>query len=158
PNNVTIFGQSGGGGKVSTLMAIPSAKGLFHRAIAQSGSAFRGATRPAATKATEEFLTRIGLKSNQLDELQKIPWRQLRDTFEKRPGIQGFASGPVTHGKSLPRDQWFPDASEVSASVPFMQGSVETEDAWSDPPPPLEMSEEEMLTRVKRIVRNDDGK
>src|SRR6185369_9107096 len=63
PNNVTIFGQSGGAGKVSTLMAMPSAQGLFHRAIAQSGSAFRGATKASATKAAEEFLGRVGLKS-----------------------------------------------------------------------------------------------
>jgi para-nitrobenzyl esterase len=158
PNNVTIFGQSGGGGKVSTLMAMPSAKGLFHRAIAQSGSAFRGATRDAATKAAEQFLAKLGLKANQLDELQKLPWRQLRQAFEARPAIQGLGGGPVTDGKSLPRDQWFPDAPEVSATVPFMQGSTETEDAWSDPPPPLEMPEDEMLTRVKRIVRNDDAK
>src|SRR4030095_9613418 len=54
PNNVTIFGQSGGGGKVTTLMAMPSAKGLFHRAIAQSGSAFRGATRENAPTAREQ--------------------------------------------------------------------------------------------------------
>jgi para-nitrobenzyl esterase len=158
PGNVTIFGQSGGGGKVSTLMAMPSAKGLFHRAIAQSGSAFRGATRENATRATEEFLARLGLKPNQLDDLQKMPWRQLREAFEKRPAIQGLANGPVTDGKSLPRDQWYPDAPEVSASVPFMQGSVQTEDAWNDPPPPLDMPEDEMLTRVKRIVRNDEGK
>lgn len=158
PANVTIFGQSGGGSKVTTLMAMPSAKGLFHRAIAQSGSQFRGATRANATKAAEEFLARVGLKSNQLDQIQKMPWRQLREAFEKRPGIQGLGGGPVVDGKSLPRDQWYPDAPEVSAAVPFMQGSTETEDAWSDPPPPLEMPEEEMLTRVKRIVRNDDAK
>ncbi|MBI2149079.1 MAG: carboxylesterase/lipase family protein [Acidobacteria bacterium] len=158
PANVTIFGQSGGGSKVTTLMAMPSAKGLFHRAIAQSGSQFRGATRANATKAAEEFLARAGLKSNQLDQIQKMPWRQLREAFEKRPGIQGLGGGPVVDGTSLPRDQWYPDAPEVSAAVPFMQGSTETEDAWSDPPPPLEMPEEEMLSRVKRIVRNDDVK
>jgi para-nitrobenzyl esterase len=158
PGNVTIFGQSGGGGKVSTLMAMPSAQGLFHRAIAQSGSAFRGATKASATKAAEEFLTRIGLKSNQFDELQRMDWRQLREAFEKRPGIQGLAGGPVTDGRSLPRDQWYPDAPEVSATVPFMQGSVETEDAWTEPVPPIVMNEEEMMTRVKRIVRDDEAK
>ena len=68
-------------------MAMPSAKGLFHRAIAQSGSAFRGITRATATKAAGEFLARLGLKSSQLDELQKMPWLQLREAFEKRPGI-----------------------------------------------------------------------
>ena len=158
PRNVTIFGQSGGGGKVTTLMAMPSAKGLFHRAIAMSGSALRGTPRTNATKAAEEFLARLGLKSNQLDELQKIPFKQLQETFETRPGIQGLAGGPVVDGKSLPTDQWYPAAPEVSATVPFMQGSVETEDAWNDPPPPLEMPEEEMFTRVKRIARNDDSK
>ena len=158
PRNVTIFGQSGGGGKVTTLMAMPSAKGLFHRAIAMSGSALRGTPRTNATKAAEEFLARLGLKSNQLDELQKMPFKQLQEAFERRPGIQGLAGGPVVDGKSLPTDQWYPAAPEVSATVPFMQGSVETEDAWNDPPPPLEMPEEEMFTRVKRIARNDDSK
>ena len=158
PRNVTIFGQSGGGGKVTTLMAMPSAKGLFHRAIAMSGSALRGTPRTNATKAAEEFLARLGLKSNQLDELQKMPFKQLQEAFERRPGIQGLAGGPVVDGKSLPTDQWYPAAPEVSATVPFMQGSVETEDAWNDPPPPLEMPEEEMFTRVKRIAHNDDGK
>src|SRR5207247_1970593 len=87
PGNVTIFGQSGGAAKVTTLMAMPSAKGLFHRAIAQSGSAFRGITRATATKAAGEFLARLGLKSSQLDELQKMPWLQLREAFRERPGI-----------------------------------------------------------------------
>jgi para-nitrobenzyl esterase len=87
-----------------------------------------------------------------------MPWRQLREAFERRPGIQGLAGGPVVDGKSLPRDQWYPDAPEVSATVPFMQGSTETEDAWSDPPPPLDMPEDEMFTRVKRIVRDNDAK
>jgi len=59
PGNVTIFGQSGGATKVTTLMAMPSAKGLFHRAIAQSGSAFRGTTRANATKAAGELLARF---------------------------------------------------------------------------------------------------
>ena len=60
PGNVTILGQSGGGGKVTTLMAMPSAKGLFHRAIAMSGSTIRGGQRADASKAAEEFLARIG--------------------------------------------------------------------------------------------------
>jgi para-nitrobenzyl esterase len=61
-------------------------------------------------------------------------------------------------GRSLPRDQWSPDAPAVSADVPLMVGSTETEDAWSDPPPPLEMPEEEMMTRVRRIARGDEAK
>jgi para-nitrobenzyl esterase len=158
PNNVTVFGQSGGGGKVSTLMAMPSAKGLFHRAIAMSGSAFRGQTREAATRATEQFLAKLGLNRNQLDQLQQMPWERLQAAYFSEPRIQGLAGGPVTDGKSLPRDQWAPTAPEYSAEVPFMMGSTETEDGWNDPPPPLEMSETEMLTRVRRIVRDDATK
>ena len=158
PGNVTIFGQSGGGGKVTTAMAMPAATGLFHRAIAMSGSALRGTPRENATRAAEQYLAKLGLKPNQLDELQKRPWKQLQDAFYSQPAIQELANGPVVDGRSLPRDQWTPDAPEYSATVPLMQGSVETEDAWNDPPPPLDMPEAEMMTRVKRIARDDDGK
>ncbi len=158
PNNVTVFGQSGGGSKVTTLMAMPSAKGLFHRAIAMSGAQVRGATRENATRGTEQFLGKLGLKATQLDRLEQFTWKQLQEAYFAEPRIQGLASGPVVDGRSLPRDQWYPDAPAVSADVPLMMGSTETEDAWNDPPPPLQMSEDEMLTRVKRIVRNDDTK
>jgi para-nitrobenzyl esterase len=158
PGNVTVFGQSGGGSKVTTLMAMPSAKGLFHRAIAMSGAQLRGATRENATRSAEQFLGKLGLKANQLDRLQQVPWQQLQDAFVSEPRIQGLAGGPVVDGRSLPRDQWYPDAPAVSADVPFMMGSTETEDAWSDPPPPLQMSDEEMQTRVRRIVRNDESR
>jgi para-nitrobenzyl esterase len=158
PGNVTVFGQSGGGAKVTTLMAMPSAKGLMHRAIAMSGAQVRGATRENATRAAEQFLGKLGVKPNQLDRLQQFTWQQLQEAFFSEPRIQGLAGGPVVDGRSLPRDQWSPDAPAVSADVPLMMGSTETEDAWSDPPPPLQMAEDEMLTRVRRIVRNDDGK
>jgi len=158
PGNVTVFGQSGGGSKVTTLMAMPSAKGLIHRAIAMSGAQVRGATRENATRAAEQFLGKLGIKSNELDRVQQLPWKQLQDAFFSEPRIQGLAGGPVVDGRSLPRDQWYPDAPAVSADVPLMMGSTETEDAWSDPPPPLQMSDDEMLTRVRRIVRNDEAK
>jgi para-nitrobenzyl esterase len=158
PNNVTVFGQSGGGSKVTTLMAMPSAKGLFHRAIAMSGAQVRGATRENATRGAEQFLAKLGLKPNQLDRLHSFTWKQLQDAYYSEPRIQGLATGPVVDGRSLPRDQWYPDAPAVSADVPLMMGSTETEDAWNDPPPPLQMSDDEMLTRVKRVVRNDEAK
>ena len=158
PGNVTVFGQSGGGSKVTTLMAMPSARGLFHRAIAMSGAQLRGATRENATRAATQFLGKLGLKANELDRLQQFSWKQLQEAFFAEPRIQGLAGGPVVDGRSLPRDQWYPDAPAVSADVPLMMGSTETEDAWSDPPPPLQMSEDEMLTRVRRIARNDEAK
>jgi para-nitrobenzyl esterase len=158
PNNVTVFGQSGGAGKVTTLMAMPAAKGLFHRAIAMSGSAIRGATRENATRGAEQFLAKLGLKTNQLDQLQQMPWEKVQAAYFAEPRITGLGTGPVVDGQSLLRDQWSPDAPPYSADVPLMIGSTETEDAWNDPPPPLQMSEEDMMTRVRRIVRNDDAK
>ena len=158
PGNVTVFGQSGGGSKVTTLMAMPSAKGLFHRAIAMSGSALRGATKENATSATAQYLTRLGIQKGQLDRIQDVPWHQLHEAFYAEPRIQNLAGGPVVDGRILPRDQWVPTAPDDSATVPLMMGSVETEDAWNDPPPPLQMAEDEMLTRVRRIVRNDEAK
>src|SRR5678810_1025410 len=70
PNNVAIFGQSGGAGKVSTLMAMPSAKGLFHRAIAESGANVTGIAQAQAVRTTEQVLQRLNLKADQLDQLQ----------------------------------------------------------------------------------------
>src|SRR5579871_4520598 len=70
PKNVTIFGQSGGGGKVSTLMAMPAAKGLFHRAIVQSGANVRGVTAEDATKTAHTLMAKVGAKS--ADDLQKM--------------------------------------------------------------------------------------
>jgi para-nitrobenzyl esterase len=158
PASVTVFGQSGGGGKVTTLMAMPSAKGLFHRAIAQSGSALRGVPRETAAQATVQFLARLGLKPNQLDQLQTLTWRRLQDAFYAEPRIPNLGGGPVVDGRSLPRDQWTPDAPSHAADVPLIVGSVETEDGWNDPPPPLEMAETEMMTRVRRIARDDEAR
>ena len=59
PGNVTIFGQSGGGGKVGTLLAMPAAKGLFHRAIAESGAAVTGVSREAATQSAEKSISSL---------------------------------------------------------------------------------------------------
>ena len=73
PHNVTIFGESGGGGKVSTLMAMPAAKGLFHKAIVESGSTLRAATREDATRRAKGVLQKLGLSENQVAELQKCP-------------------------------------------------------------------------------------
>ena len=76
PGNVTIFGQSGGGGKVCTLMAMPAARGLFHRAIVMSGAAIRLTDRDRAGKLAEAVLAEVGLSRARLDELQMLPFRQ----------------------------------------------------------------------------------
>ncbi len=127
--NVMIFGQSGGGGKVSTVMGMPAAKGLFHRAVAESGAAIRGNTTDRATRGATAFMAKLGLKPNQVDELQKKPASQL---VEAMRGMQMFPLGPVVDGRSLPAHPFDPSASEISANVPLMIGSNETEVTWSN--------------------------
>jgi para-nitrobenzyl esterase len=82
PGNVTIFGQSGGGGKVSALLAMPAAKGLFHRAIVMSGAGIRMAQRERATKLADAVLSEVGLTAKQLDQLQMLPIERLLAAIE----------------------------------------------------------------------------
>ena len=84
PDNVTIFGQSGGGGKVSTLMAAPSAKGLFQKAIVESGSYVFNFPEPDVTKrVAAALLNELGLQPSQIDSLQTIPYDQLNAASKK---------------------------------------------------------------------------
>jgi para-nitrobenzyl esterase len=122
PGNVTIFGQSGGAGKVSTLMAMPAAKGLFHRAIIQSGAALRGTARDAATKSAEAFIAKVGAKT--VDQLQSMPMAQLI-AAATGGGNQGF--GPVLDGKTLTDGPFDPTAPALSADIPVLIGSTEYE-------------------------------
>jgi len=186
PGNVTIFGQSGGAGKVSTLLGMPAAQGLFHRAVAQSGSAVTSMPAGAATQSAEAFMSRLGLKGNQVDELQKLPMEQLLGALQPRnsgaaaatgapegarggPSIGsgraggrggggGFAASPVVDGKSLPHDVFNPAASTLSANIPLLIGSTETEVTWNvntDYTPPSD--EAALRERVKRTLRTDDA-
>jgi len=132
PGNVTIFGQSGGAGKVSTLMAMPSAKGLFHRAVIESRPIDKGVPRGEASAAAEEFLSRLGLKPYQIIEAQKLPMEQLV-TAMRAGGIPGNPSlrlEPTVDGQSLPWGMFDPRATELSANVPLVTGSLETEVAF----------------------------
>ena len=156
PDRVTIFGQSGGGGKTTTLMAMPSAEGLFHRSIAQSGSSFRGQTADDASEGAEQLLRRLGLRNNQLDELQNMDYLQIREAFYTEPLIPRLANGPVIDGNILPRHQWDPTAPAYAANVAFMAGSTETEDGWVGPPP-YELSDADLLGRFTAELANGDA-
>jgi para-nitrobenzyl esterase len=154
PGNVTIFGQSGGAGKVSTLMAMPSARGLFHRAIAQSGATVRGVPRDEATKSAEAFLAKLGLSGSEVDELQRLPTDRLVAAMQATPELR---LAPVVDGRSLPADPFDPAAPAISASVPMMLGSTETE-ATFNPNVPLDpMDEAALRTRVRQVLRADDA-
>ncbi len=127
PRNVTIFGQSGGAGKVSTLMAMPAARGLFHRAIAQSGAALTAIPVEQAVKTTEQILQRLKITPDRLDQLQTVPFAQLIDVLRPAAGPPLPGAGPVLDGKSLPVNPFDPAAPVQSASVPFLTGTTATE-------------------------------
>ncbi len=115
PNRVMIFGQSGGGAKTSTILATPSAKGLFHRAAAQSGSSLRLTTREQATKAAEQLLAKLEIPKTRIADIQKVSWQQL---LEAQTGIAGFS--PVMDGTILPRHPFDPVAPPESADTPMI--------------------------------------
>ena len=150
PGNVTIFGQSGGGGKVSTLLAMPSAKGLFHKAIVESGSTLKQMTRDDAQKTTDQVASRLGLKPTQVAELQQVPLAKLLAAMGT-----GTRFGPVVGGHSLPRDPFDPDAPEVSADVPMIIGTTETEGSYFAPPELLSLDEAAVRARLKERLAAD---
>ena len=132
PNNVTIMGQSGGGAKVCTLTAMPSAKGLFHKAVVLSGSSLKAGEKADSEKLGTYVLKEAGLSPSQVDKLQELPWREyyaiannanrkLREemgTPAAGPGGGGFR--PVVDGVYLPQHPYFPEASPFAANVPMM--------------------------------------
>ena len=119
PGRVTIFGQSGGGSKVCHLMAMPSAKGLFHRAAIQSGAALRSGTRENAARNTERLLAQLALPPSRFRELLDVPFEMIAGA----QGVIGGQFGPFVDGAAVPRDPFAPGAPELSADVPLMGGS-----------------------------------
>jgi para-nitrobenzyl esterase len=151
PNRVLIFGQSGGGAKVSTLLAMPSAKGLFQRAIIQSGASLSGAPRERANKTAETLLKELGLKPGQGRELQKVPLDTLMDAGNKA------RFGTVVDGKVLPSNPFEPVATPVSADVPVIVGYTRTERTVYeiDSPNYGKLYEAGLLENVKGLLGDD---
>jgi para-nitrobenzyl esterase len=135
PGNVTIFGQSGGGGKVSTLLAMPAARGLFHRAIVMSGATIRLSERERAAKLAEAALDELGLGRTQLGELQLLPFERLIAAIGpamKKVGpspwrFDRYDFGPVVDGTVLPGHPFDPVATAVSADIPVLVGGTKDE-------------------------------
>ncbi|HEY7838326.1 MAG TPA: carboxylesterase family protein, partial [Terriglobales bacterium] len=137
PNRVLIFGQSGGGAKVSVLMGMPLAKGLFHRAVVESGSSLRQGTPEASARVAAGVVAALGLSKATFERIHELPVQQLiQATVTAQriaaaagagggPGIGGF--GPVVDGNILPRNSFDPDASPYSAQVPLIVGTVYNE-------------------------------
>jgi para-nitrobenzyl esterase len=119
PRNVTIFGQSGGGAKCATLMAMPPASGLFHRVLTMSGQQITASRVATATRHAEQVLAALKLPRERARELRAV-------SMEGLIAVNRAASylGPVKDGRSLPRDPFDPDAPPLSAHVPMILGNT----------------------------------
>lgn len=161
PNTVTVFGQSGGGGKVGVLLAMPAAKGLFQRAVMQSsGAVLRVVDRARATRNAEQLLNKLGLRKTEVRKAQDLPWERIIAAYlavlADSPITEDFREGfaPVFDGKILPQHPFDPAASPVMADVPLLVGSLRTElTAFSlGTPADFRLDEAGMRSRIATLV------
>lgn len=170
-NRVMIFGQSGGGGKVGCLMAMPNAKGLFHAAAVQSGSILRIAEQDKSAELARNFLTELGLAPSDLSKLQTASTKEIMSAvhrttaklaasfdaariFSFKTAIPGW--GPTRDGNTLPNQPFDPIAPDISAEVPMIVGTNEHEFVSGlDNPDTVSFTEKELEDRVKAMLGND---
>jgi para-nitrobenzyl esterase len=125
PDNVTVFGQSGGGAKIATLMAMPAAKGLFHKAITMSGQQVTASGPLNATKRAEAFLDKLGKGVDPAT----APVEQLVTALSATDPILGGGvyMGPVMDMRNLHRHPFWPGATPQSWGIPMMLGNTVSE-------------------------------
>lgn len=154
PNNVMIFGQSGGGAKTSTLLSMPSARGLLHRAAVQSGSTLTLATRDTGTRNASRLLARLGLSTRRITELRDVPVEMLvaaQGALEASTPPAQFS--PVVDGVAIPRDPFSPTAPEVSRDVPMIISLTRDEaTAFATDP---ELTDAELLVAARALAGAD---
>lgn len=122
PGSVTIFGQSGGGAKCATLMAMPAAHGLFHRVLTMSGQQITASRVSTATGHALQLLDALQLPRERAGELRTLPMERLV-AASRAPRYLG----PVKDGRALPRDPFDPDAPPQSARIPMILGNTRDE-------------------------------
>jgi para-nitrobenzyl esterase len=165
PNNVTIFGQSGGGAKVNTLMAMPAAKGLFHKAINQSGAFRTGMLEKTTTQAiATEVMKELNITADKVDDIQKIPFETLANAGKKalktiadkmkaegKP-VQGFGLswGPSVDGEVLPYQLFSNEAFELSKNIPLLIGTTINEFMPFRGAMPANTTDEKAMEAIKK--------
>lgn len=130
PDRVMVFGQSGGGAKIATLMAMPAARGLFHRAATMSGQQVTASGPLNATARAEALLEALKLRPDQAGELAALPFPRLVEALEARDPVLPYGSvyfGPVLDERSLTRHPFYPDAHPQGLTVPMIIGATHDE-------------------------------
>lgn len=165
PGNVTIFGHSGGGAKVSTLLTMPAAKGLFHRAIIMSGAAIRLREPARAAALTGAVLAELGLDKSRLAELQAMPFKQLIAAIgpaQKRLGppphplLDRYDFGPEVDGRIVAAQPFDSTTAAISPDIPVIVGGVKDEMAGYLAPEDAvwnrTLTEEELRVRIAKVA------
>ncbi len=159
PNLVTIFGQSGGGRKVATLMAMPKAKGLFHRAVIESGAVLRLTGKADAVQTTEMLMAGLGLKKGDVRDLQDVSMERLLAAYaaisDKVPAREPgqTANSPTVDGTAIPVHPWDPAGPALSARIPLLIGWARTEETLYDRPTPETLALDDGGLRARASAR-----
>lgn len=130
PDNVTVFGQSGGGAKIATLMAMPAAAGLFHRAATMSGQQVTASGPLNATLRAEALLDALKLSKERIGEIRTMPYQRIVEVLGTRDPVLPFGGvsfAPVLDERNLLRHPFYPDAPGQSAHIPMMIGNTHDE-------------------------------
>lgn len=153
PECVTIFGESGGGRKVSTLMAMPAAQGLFHRAIVQSGSQLLLDTAEVGQHRARLFMEALQLKPSELSKLHELPAEKLLQAMNRVSAVMGQFR-PSAGSPAVPSHPFHPAAPAISAKVPMLIGTTLTEVSFfmSRNPRLRNLGEEGVIEEIKSLV------
>ena len=160
PGNVTIFGESGGGWKVSTLMAMEAAQGLFHRAIVQSGPLLEFLPKAEAAEAGAALVKMLGLNAETIDTLKTMPPELLLTAFETL-NTMGTPIGnrPVLDGRNLDQHPFSTSPNRRTSMVPMLIGTTRTETSLfigAQNPTTFELSWEALPSALRAGLGRDD--
>ena len=130
PANIMVFGQSGGGAKIATMMAMPAAKNLFHRAATMSGQQVTASGPLNATLRTRAILDTLKLSPDHISEIRTMPYQKIIEALGTKDPVLSFGSvyfGPVLDERSLTRHPFYPDAPAQSSNIPMIIGNTHDE-------------------------------
>ena len=134
PDNVTVFGESGGGGKVGTLLCMPKARGLFHKAIIMSGTILNVNNHEMTQALGKAVLKELGIGENELERINDVPYQELYNAGQRamaasigtrKPGtpmMWGF--GPTPDGETLLQQPFQPGFADISSNIPILIGTT----------------------------------
>lgn len=167
PNNVTIMGQSGGGAKVCTLVAMAETKGLISKGVALSGNITNAIDNSYSSSLGKFIVEEAGLKPGEMNKLQDMPWREYIDLanhaatkFNKKNRTNGMmrgAFGPVGDGFHIPMDTFYSDVHSPSNNIPMMFCTTTCEFSLSRDNSELEGMDRQQLVEWVKRMKGENG-